>query len=223
MAVFEKFEHLLIEYAQQVPVEIFAFAGSFIEEVIAPIPSPIVMIVTGSIAQAQEKPLPYILLLAILGALGKTLGASILYFAADKAEDFFLKRFGKFFGISHTDIESIGKHISKSWKDIFILTFIRCLPILPSAPISITCGLLKVRWDVFALATFMGTIIRDSVYLYVGYSGLVAFNSILSGFDSIESVMQGVMVLGIVAFFGFIFHQKRQGKSVDDIKKLFGK
>ena len=60
MALFEKLEHIVLDYADQVPVELFSFIGSFIEEVIAPIPSPIVMIVTGTIAQAQEKPLHFI-------------------------------------------------------------------------------------------------------------------------------------------------------------------
>lgn len=223
MVFFQQLEQIVLNYAGKVPVEIFSFGGSFIEEVVAPIPSPIIMTITGTLAQAQEKPLLYLLVLAVLGATGKSLGALILYIAADKGEDFLLKRFGKFFAITHKEIEAIGKHISKSWKDVFILTFVRMLPILPSAPVSITCGLLKVRKDVFLFATFLGTIVRDSIYLYVGFSGLSTLHSLITGFDSIETVMQGLIILLLIGVFAFIYHQKRQGKTIEDIKKIFGK
>lgn len=212
MSLFQELEHTLTSYADAVPLEIFSFAGSFIEEVIAPIPSPIVMTVTGSLAQVQGKPVEYLFILAILGALGKTLGSLVLYTVTQKGEEFILSKFGRFLGVTNHEIESIGKHISKSWKDIFILTLVRCLPILPSAPISIVCGLLKVRRDVFALATFLGTIIRDSVYLYIGFTGLSTLHTFLEGANTIETFMQGVIVLLLVLFFGFIFHQKRKGK-----------
>lgn len=223
MAVFNALEEKLTSYADQVPLELFSFAGSFIEEVIAPIPSPIVMTLTGSLAEAQGKPLTFLLLLAVLGACGKTLGALILYFLADKGEDIVLSRIGKFLGVTHKEIESIGKHISGSWRDIFILTLVRSLPILPSAPISIVCGMLKVRKDIFALATFVGTIIRDSVYLYVGFSGLHTLNSLVSGLNSVESIMQGVIALALILFFAFMYHKKSKGNALEEIKKLFGR
>lgn len=223
MAIFQQLEHSLTSFANQVPLELFSFLGSFIEEVIAPIPSPIVMTVTGSLAQAQEKPIEFLIILAIAGAFGKVLGSLVLYTISDKAEDFILYNFGKFFGVTSKEIESIGKHISRSWKDIFILTLVRSLPIIPSAPISVVCGLLKVRRDVFVIATFTGTIIRDGAYLYIGYSGLDTFESLLSGANSIETFMQGVIVLLLILFFVFIFHQKRKGKSIEDLKSLFRK
>lgn len=221
MSIFRTLEDTLTSYADKVPVEIFSFAGSFIEEVIAPIPSPIVMTVTGSIAEAQGKPLMYLIILAILGACGKTLGALILYFLADKGEDFILSKFGRFLGVTNKEITAIGKHISGSWKDIFILTLVRSLPILPSAPISVVCGMLKVRKGIFAAATFFGTIIRDSVYLYVGYSGLQVLNSIVSGLNSVESLMQGLIVLVLILFFGYMYHKKSKGNALESLKKLF--
>ena len=84
-------------YATQIPVEIFTFLGAFIEEVIAPVPSPIVMTLVGSIAAAQMTGLVFLFYLAIIGAVGKTLGAWLLYFITDKAEDLVFKRFGKFY------------------------------------------------------------------------------------------------------------------------------
>jgi membrane protein DedA with SNARE-associated domain len=222
MALFQQLEHTLISYADKVSIEAFVFIGSFVEEVIAPIPSPIVMTVAGSIAQVQHKPILYLLVLSILGALGKTLGASVLYYLSTKAEHIVLSKFGKFIGVSEKEVESIGKHISGSTKDILILTLVRSLPIVPSAPVSVVCGLLKVRFKLFLLATFVGTIIRDAVYLYVGYSGLSFLQSMVSGFSSAESILQGLLVLAFILLFGFLYHRKRKGTGFEDIKKFFG-
>lgn len=210
MAFFSKLEHALTSYADQVPLEIFSFAGSFIEEVIAPIPSPIVMTVTGTLAAVQEKPLEHLLILSLLGALGKVLGATVLYLVSDKLEDLLLVRFGKYIGVTHKEVEAAGKHISGSRKDVFILTFVRALPIVPSAPISIACGLLKVKKDVFWVSTFLGTVVRDGIYLYIGYSGISTLHNILSGLNSVESIVQGLLFLGFVAVLGFLFHRKRK-------------
>jgi membrane protein DedA with SNARE-associated domain len=222
MALFQQLEHTLVSYADKVPVETFVLLGSFVEEVIAPIPSPIIMTAAGSIAQAQNKPIEYLLVLSIIGALGKTIGASVLYFLSTKAEHFLLSWFGKFIGITEKEVESIGKHISGSKRDIIVLAIVRSLPIVPSAPVSVVCGLLKVQFKLFILATFLGTIIRDAVYLYVGYSGLSFLHSMVSGFNSVESIMQGLLALAFVLFFGYLYHRKRKGTGFDDIKKFIG-
>jgi membrane protein DedA with SNARE-associated domain len=109
--MFTRFEEILIASADQVPLEIFAFASSFIEEVLAPIPSPAVMMLTGSIASLQGRPFYNLFILCLLGAVGKLLGAIIVYFIADKVEDIFSWKLAKFFGVTHEDIESFGKRL----------------------------------------------------------------------------------------------------------------
>ena len=207
-------------YATQVPVEIFTFLGAFIEEVIAPIPSPIIMTLAGSVAAAQETGLIFLLYLALIGAVGKALGASLLYFVTDKAEDLIFRKFGKFLGVSHSEIENIGKHLRGSKWDDVVFFILRCLPIVPSAPISIVCGFIKYNFKSFVTLTFFGTIIRNLFFLYFGYLGISNFERIMEGVTNAESYVEIGIAVAIAIFIGWIYlKRKKQADPIAWIKK----
>lgn len=210
-------------YATQIPVEVFTFLGAFIEEVIAPIPSPIVMTLVGSIAAAQETGLIFLFYLALIGAVGKALGASLLYFITDKAEDLIFKRFGKFLGVSHTEIENIGKHFNGSKWDNVIFFVIRCLPVVPSAPISIVSGFIKFNFKSFVTLTFLGTIVRNLFFLYFGYLGISNFERLIEGMMNIESYVEIGIAVVIAVFIGWIYlKRKRQTDPIAWVRKKLG-
>jgi membrane protein DedA with SNARE-associated domain len=210
--MFDSITQYLLAWAQTVPLELFTFVASFVEEVLAPIPSPIVMVTTGSIASAQEKAMWYLLVLSLIGAAGKTLGAVLVYFIADKAEDLVIGKFGKLIGVSHAEVEALGKKFKGTWKDVFLLLFLRALPIMSSAVVSVCSGVIKIRMRVYVIATFLGTIIRDFFYLYVGYTGIQTLHRLVEGFDSIESIIQAVIAVLIVLFIGWIYWKRRIAK-----------
>lgn len=218
MQIFANFLSQFEIWAQRVPVEIFTFFGAFLEEVIAPVPSPLVMTLSGSVAAAQNKLLLFLLVLSIIGATGKTIGSVLLYLITDKAEDFVFKRFGRFFGVKHKDIEAIGKHFNGGIRDDIALFLIRCTPIIPSAPVSIVSGFIKINLRTFITMTFLGSIIRDMFYLYFGYAGVGSFEAIMSGLDTLESVMtvlMGVGIFGVVVWF-YMIRKKREKKSLEE-------
>lgn len=157
---------------QQLPLEWFVFLGSFLEEVIAPIPSPFVMTTAGVIAQQQGLSWMLIFLLAVLGAVGKTLASWFVYLAADKGEDLVVKRYGKYLGVSHAQVEKIGRLFDKGWLDEVILIVLRATPIIPSVLVSVVSGVIKLRMRTYLLGTFLGTLIRNLFYLGVGIYGL---------------------------------------------------
>jgi membrane protein DedA with SNARE-associated domain len=99
--MFVYLEHFLISYAEHVHLAIFAPIASFIEEIIPPIPSPSIVIATGSMAQVQGYLFYSLFFLALLAALGKTLGASVIYYVADRAEDILAGPISRFLGITH--------------------------------------------------------------------------------------------------------------------------
>ncbi|NBO17531.1 MAG: hypothetical protein EBV07_01430 [Proteobacteria bacterium] len=67
--------NLLIQYLKEIsstlPLPVFTFIGALLEEIIAPIPSPIVMTLAGSLAAAANFSYLYLLLLALTGSFGK--------------------------------------------------------------------------------------------------------------------------------------------------------
>lgn len=211
--MFDALTDWLLSTAQHIPLEAFTFFGSFIEELIAPIPSPIVMTVTGSIAAAQERALLTLLWLSFIGALGKTIGAVLVYWIADKAEDVFVGKFGHLFGISRADMDALSARLTGHSRDLLILTFLRALPIMSSAVVSVCSGVLRVRMSLYIISTFVGTVIRDFFYLYVGYTGIETLSRLVHGFDSVESLIQSLIGLFIVLAFAFVVWKRKVRKA----------
>jgi len=179
--------------------------------VIPPIPSPSVMLATGAMAFIQGYLLPGLLVLTILGALGKTLGAMIAYYIADKVEDLLLTgRISKFIGITHEQVESFGKRLGQGARDYIILIVLRALPIVPSSLLSLGCGLLKVRFRLFIISTFIGSLIRDFIYIYVGYIGTTIALSFIHQTNNMESAVNLLVILIIIIFLGFLYFRRRK-------------
>ncbi len=203
-------EEALKNSVTYLPLELSSFLGGFIEEVIAPIPSPFVMAAVGSAAYAQSKGLLSLLVLGLTGAIGKTLGAWIVYIIADKLEDVVVGKLGRFLGVSHKEIESIGKHFKGNWKDGLMLFVLRVLPIVPSSPISVVSGIIKIDLPTYLTATFAGNFFRNLIYIYLGYAGVSAYQSVLSGMDNMESVVQIVIFFSLLALVGWIYYKRFQ-------------
>lgn len=211
MEFLKQVELALASWANQLPLEIFMFAGSIVEEVIAPLPSPLVPATAGSVAALQNRPLGTIAWLAAFGATGKVIGAWVLYLLADKAEDIVVGKFGKFLGVSHKKIEGIGKHLQGGRRDLAVLTLLRALPVVSSTLVSVVCGTIKVNKRVYTLATFIGTYFRDLLFLYFGFAGLSAFSNVIAGLENTESKLQLISLSAIFVFLTWLFLKKRRG------------
>lgn len=207
--MFDSVTNALVQWAQVVPIEIFTFVGSFVEEVLAPVPSPIVMTLAGSIASAQETGLMYLVALSLIGAAGKTIGAVLVYWISYKAGDILFGKFGRFIGVTKEEVMALGEKLNGGWKDLWMLLFLRALPIMSSAVVSICSGVVKIPLRVYIIATFFGTIVRDFFYLYVGFTGIETLHNLVDGFDSIESVIQTVIAVLIVIGIGWIAWKRK--------------
>ncbi|MBI4836501.1 MAG: VTT domain-containing protein [Candidatus Abawacabacteria bacterium] len=210
MHLFIQIVHWLEALADKVPLTLFIFLGALIEEVIAPIPSPSLLTLAGSVAVSQGLPMISLIWLALIGAVGKALGGWVLYYLGDKAEDIILKKWGKFFGITHSHIESFGSRFHKGHRDIFVLTAIRALPIIPSAPVSIACGVIKLDIKVYLLGTFLGNIPRNLIFLYFGYSGVQVFSNIVGQFDQTESLVQIGIFVAVAALIAWSYWKRKK-------------
>lgn len=219
MSIVQQFTDQLTAAANMVPLELFVFAGAMIEEIIAPIPSPIVMTLGGTLAKAQNQPLFYLLVLALIGAIGKTIGCYILYIISDKLEDVVVGKFGKFFGMGHKEIESLGKHFNGGPRDDIIIFLARAIPIVPTAPVSIICGVIKVKMRTYLTSTFFGTLIRNVFYLYLGYAGLASYESVVGQFESVEKIATVTIGLLLIGAVGLVWYAKNKDALVEKLQK----
>lgn len=208
--MFTEIEATLISYIEVLPLELFVFIASFIEEVIAPVPSSAVLLLTGSFAAVQERMLLGLIPLVLIAALGKTIGAILVYYLSDKVGAAIITRFGKFFGVTHQAITTFGKNITGSKKDYLLLITFRALPVVPSAVVSIGCGVLKLPFKLFLITTLIGTIVRDSIFIYIGYRGTQVLSAFATHSANIESIVQTIFLTALVATLAYFYFKRNE-------------
>ncbi|MEA3377036.1 MAG: VTT domain-containing protein [Chloroflexota bacterium] len=212
MEIFAQLMTYLETLANQIPLEAFTFLGTILEEILAPIPSPFVMTITGSIARAQGHLLGYLIVVALIGALGRVVGTTFLYFVADIAQDIIFGRFGEFLGIADWQFEQIGSRFDGTARDYLTLIILRSIPVMPSSPLSVICGLIKLDFKVFAIGTAVGSVFRNLFFLWIGFTGLAATESFMHGLESAETVVQILFVLALVAGFYYFYRKRERGE-----------
>lgn len=208
----DRFLEFLTYISELLPVTLFTFIGSFTEEIVAPIPSPFVMTLAGSLAKTQKETILFLLLLAIIGSIGKTIGAILIYFIADKFEDIITSKFGKFIGVSHKQITAIHERLEKGKGEWLIIFSLRALPVMPTAPISAAAGILEMDKKTYISSTVAGLVIRNLFYLYLGYTSTDALNNLNSSLDTIESIGYVIILLFLFAVVLLIYRARRKHK-----------
>lgn len=204
----------LLQYLQTIslamPLPLFIIAGSLVEEAIAIIPSPFVTTLAGSIAAQQNSNYAYLVALAVLAGAAKTLGCYVYYVLADKAEDILSSRFGKYLGISHKSIEAIGKKFEQGKRDDIVLFLLRATPLMPTAPISLAAGIIKVNMKHYLWASFAGLTVRSLFFIYLGYTTTGTLSNLQDTIGSYEMYGKiALLVLFAVALVVF-WKQRRQ-------------
>lgn len=217
MEILKQFEIYVLALSKTVPLELFIFLGSFIEELFPPIPSALITVTAGSILAAREVSFVYIIWLAVFGAIGKCLASSIIYFVADKAEDLLLVKYGKFIGVSHKHVEGLSKYFTGGWKDHLTLFILRALPIMPSTPVSVMSGVIKIKFRTYIIQTFLGTIVRDAFFIYIGTLGVAVYGKFTPYLAKTEDLIKYGIVGVAILIFAYIIIKKYKDKIADRI------
>jgi membrane protein DedA with SNARE-associated domain len=204
----------ILQYLQQIslamPLPLFVVAGSLLEEAIAIIPSPFVTTLAGSIAAQQNSNYFYLALLAILAGAAKTLGSWVYYVVADKAEDILASKYGKYLGVSHKSIESIGKKFEQGKRDDIVLFLLRATPLMPTAPISLAAGIIKVNMRHYLWATFAGLTVRSFFFIYLGYTTTGTLTSLQETIGSYEVYGKIALLVLFALALAWFWKQRRQ-------------
>ena len=124
--------------------------------------------------------------------------------------------------IFNESIDCFGKFFYGDWRDDLIIMLARALPIMPTAPVSIACGVVKVNLRSYLVGTFFGTYVRNVMYLWLGFAGLASFESIMAGLDTAESIIQVIMVAVLLVILAVIYKRRSKTDFMSMIKKKLG-
>ncbi len=204
-------EHL----AQTMPLTWFSFFGSILTEVIALIPSPIVAIIAGTFTYEQQLGVMFIFVLATAGSLGKTLSTLVTYWIADKFEDFLThSSFAKVLGVDENEVEKYGQYLSGTNHDNIAMLVLRSMPFMPTLPISLLAGMIKLDFWTYTWTTFVGIYLRFLFFAFIAYEGIRKYSGLLAILDSTYSIVQFTLILGVAGWV-VLFLRKRWRRIIE--------
>ena len=179
------------------------FVASVIEEVLAPIPSAVIMTVSGFIfvtGPVSVKAISALIFkVAIPAALGVTLGSYVIYFVARFGGRFVIEKWGKYIGLYWTDIEKLQNSLKGTRKDEFIIGGARVLPFIPSVAISAFCGILEMNVIKYFFISFIGVFFRGIILGILGWQVGNVYEKYTDTLSSIENIVliSTIFILGI--------------------------
>lgn len=178
------------------------FILMFLESTFIPVPSEIVMIPAGYLAQKGEMNFIIATLMGVLGSLG---GALFNYFFAYKYGRVFLHKYGKYILLSHDKLAKLEDFFIKHGE---ISTFSGRLILGVRHLISLPAGYSRMNLSKFIIYTTLGSAIWVLVLMTVGY--LVGSNEALV--EHYLGIATTIAVVGIV-FIAIIYIYKMKKAS----------
>ena len=159
----------MIDFATQLVESIGIFgAGLFIaiESVVIPLPSEIVLLLSGFNVSIGEFSFFSVWVATTIGSLvGAYFLYSIGYAVSKEGIEKLVLRFGKFVGIKQRDVD-----VAFRWFDkygTFVIFFGRLIPLIRSL-VSVPAGLAKMSLARFSLLTAAGSGIWNALWIYIG-------------------------------------------------------
>ncbi|MGP6207009.1 DedA family protein [Cuniculiplasma sp. SKW3] len=170
----------------------------FLEGLLLPIPSEVVMAFAGYLSLTGELPnyfgVPAVILALIAGSVGNAVGASAAYGIGYYGGRPAILKFGKYIKLDQNSLKKTEEWFNK-YGEISVF-FTRLVPVFRTF-ISIPAGLAEMNFKKFIILTFVGTVIWDSVLIYLGYILGSKWEAILSAFNdySYISIAAALIVL----------------------------
>lgn len=197
----------LIQFVQQYGV-LAVVLGVIIEEIIVPIPSPVVPMAAGFIVvDAVTLPtalVQIIFLVVIPASIASVISSYFVYGIAYYGGKPVIKRYGKYLDVSWEEANRLEKQFT-SGKEHYYVALFRAIPIVPLSLVSGSAGLFRMDWKQYGLWTLIGMVPRTFSLALAGWYLKDSFLVVASYIDSLSTVVligSGAMVGG------FLFYRK---------------
>jgi membrane protein DedA with SNARE-associated domain len=194
--------------------QLSVFIGVMIEQIIVPIPSPMIIMGAGAILILPGLSIPdaflQILWVIVLpGSVASTLGSYIGYVISYYGGKALVVRFQCFLGVDWGQIERLEKRFQGK-KEALSIFLSRAIPVFPISLVSIFAGLLRVPIRPFTIYTFLGSIFRCFFLGFFGWWIGATYEKAATRLDSVETIVSIVMLVGMGMAFGYLYHKFRR-------------
>jgi len=194
--------------------QLSVFIGVIIEQIIVPIPSPMIIMGAGAILISPELSIPsaflQILWIIVLpGTIASTLGSYIGYLISYYGGKALVVRYQRFLGVDWKEIENLEKRFQGK-KEALSIFFSRAIPVFPISLVSIFAGLLRVPVRPFTFYTFLGSIFRCLFLGFVGWWIGATYERVATRLDSVETIISILMLIGMGVVLGYLYYRFRK-------------
>lgn len=179
--------------------------GVLIEGIIAPIPSPLVVMTAGfmlgeiypamSLSTALIK---IFFLITIPASIASLVGSYFVYGIAYFGGEPVIKRFKALLGVEWRDILRLRKRLRL--RQNVLIAFLRALPIMPLSLVSAAAGVLKMEWKAYGFFTFLGTIPRCFILAFLGWQFNTVYVQIAQRIEGAENLLTYLIILLVIVY-----------------------
>jgi membrane protein DedA with SNARE-associated domain len=194
--------------------QLAVFIGVMIEQIIVPIPSPMIIMGAGAILilPALSVPDAFLQILWIIvlpGTIACTLGSYIGYTISFYGGKALVVRFQRFLGVDWDQIANLEKRFQGK-REALMIFLTRAIPVFPISLVSIFAGLLRVPIKPFTIFTFLGAIFRCLLLAFVGWWIGATYERVATRLDSLETVVSILLMIGMIAALGYLYRRLRK-------------
>lgn len=184
------------------------FWAGLVEEIVAPIPSFAVSMVSGYLlipdsARGFQLASMIFFIVALPLTLGISLGSLVIYGLGYFFGKPAVEKFGKFLGFSWRQLEVAEEKIVSGKADELVLLGLRIIPVIPNAAVNIFCGIVRYPLGRFLTITFFGSLIRNTLVSYLGWQAGSFYTRYAHKFEVLEEVGLAVLLLVVITWILF--------------------
>jgi membrane protein DedA with SNARE-associated domain len=194
--------------------QLAVFIGVMIEQIIVPIPSPLIIMGAGAILILPGLSIPdaflQILWIIVLpGSIASTLGSYIGYVISFYGGKALVVRLQRFLDVDWNQIERLEKRFQGK-KEALSIFLSRAIPVFPISLVSIFAGLLRIPVKPFTIYTFLGSIFRCFFLGFFGWWIGATYEKAATRLDSVETIVSVLLLVGMGVAFGYLYQKFRR-------------
>jgi membrane protein DedA with SNARE-associated domain len=188
------------------------FIGGIVEQIIVPIPSPIITMSGGVFLVSKQGNFfnifwQIITRVSLPYSIGAVIGTGLVFFIAYFGGRPLLDKFGKYIGISWKLIEKVRADFQKTIADELFILIAVIIPVVPVSLISAFSGGFRFKPAKFFPIMFLALIIRAIILGFIGFNLGEAFTGLAHGMDELESILT---VVGAFLILGFLYLKREK-------------
>lgn len=175
--------------------------GAIIEEILVPIPSPIIPMAAGVILVETRQLLPALIqiffYIALPASFASVISSYFVYSIAYYGGKPLVDRFGKYLDLEWDELQEFEEYFGHEREKHYV-AFFRAIPIVPLSMISGAAGLFRMDWKEYGIWSFIGMVPRNFGLALIGWYVQEDVIRLASQIDTLSTavlVVTGLLVL----------------------------